>query len=226
MNAALARIPLARLLRTPRSLLTIAAWVLLAVGFAAVAREQGASHGADRALVGAFGALVVPLLCYGIAGGALGSTSLSRAGAPAVGFGATPPRAALATAAVILGASVASCAVLGAAVAIVAHGSSDPPVARDALASAYAGALGGAAYSSLFVLGSAFGRRGGGRTIALVADWVLGANTTFVALVTPRAHLRNLLGGAPPAGLGERLSAVSLVLLAALFLALAVRRAR
>ncbi len=101
-----------------------------------------------------------------------------------------PLRAAAATVAVVVGVSAAACAVLGAAVAIVAHGSADPPVARDAVASAYAGALGGAAYASLFVLGSTFGRRGGGRTVALVADWLLGANATAVAFVTPRAHLR------------------------------------
>jgi hypothetical protein len=199
---------------------------MLAVGFAAAARAQGASHGADHTLVGAFGALVVPLLCYAIAGGALGATSLSAAGAPAVAFGATPPRAAAATVAVVVAASAASCAVLGAAVAVVAHGSADPPVARDAIASAYAGALGGAAYGALFALGSTLGRRGGGRTVALVADWLLGANATAVALVTPRAHLRNLLGGTPPAAFGERASAVALVLVAVVFATLAVRRTR
>lgn len=226
MNAALARLPLSRLLRTPRTVLTTGGWALLAVGFAVAARSQGASHGADRVLVDAFGALVVPLLCYAIAGGALGAGSLSSAGGPAVMFGATPARAAAITIAVIVGASVASCAVLGAAVATVAHGSSDPPVAGDAIASAYASALGAAGYSSLFALGSTFGRRGGGRVVALVADWLLGANTTAVALVTPRAHLRNLLGGTPPAALGERWSAVGLLLLALLFAILALRRAR
>jgi hypothetical protein len=226
VNAAIARIPLTRLLRTPRALLTTAAWALLAVGFAVATRAQGASHGADHALVGAFGALVVPLLCYAIAGGALGATSLSSASAPAVAFGATPLRATFATLAVVLTASIASCAALGAIVAVVAHGSADPPVARDAFTSAYAGALGGAAYASLFALGSTFGRRGGGRTLALAADWLLGANTTAIALVTPRAHLRNLLGSTPPAALGERASAVALVLLAALFVALTIRRTR
>ena len=226
MNAAPARIPLARLLRTPRTLVTIGGWTVLGIAFAVVARVEGASHGADRALVGAFGALVVPLLCYAIAGGALGSSSLSAAGAPAVAFGATRLRAAAASIAVVLAASIAACALLGAAVAVIAHGSSDPPVARDALASAYAGALGGGAYASLFVFGASLGRRGGGRTVALVADWLLGANASAVALVTPRAHLRNLLGGTPPAAIGERLSAVALVLLAALFLAAALRRSR
>jgi hypothetical protein len=226
MNTALARLPLSRLRRTPRAWVTIGAWTVLAVGFAVAARSQDASHGADHTLVGAFGALVVPLLCYAMAGGALGAKSLSAAGAPAVAFGATPPRAAAVTVAVVVAASAAACAVLGAAVAIVAHGSADPPFARDAITSAYAGALGGAAYASLFALGSTFGRRGGGRTIALVADWLLGANATAVALVTPRAHLRNLLGGTPPAAIGERASAVVLVLLVVLLATLAVRRTR
>jgi hypothetical protein len=102
----------------------------------------------------------------------------------------------------------------------------DPPVARDVLASAYAGALGGAAYAALFALGASFGRRGGGRMVLLVTDWVLGANSTALALLTPRGNLRNVLGGAPPWGLGERGSAIALLALAFVFAAAAVRRTR
>jgi hypothetical protein len=229
--AALARPPLARLLRTPRSLLTLGAWCLLAVGFAIAARASGSSHGADHALVGAYGALVLPLLAHALVGAVVGSSSsnarsLAASTAPLVSFGASPARAA----AVAVGVAVVACAALGAvlaaAVALLAHGADDPPAAADALASAYAGLLGGAAYAAWFAAGASFGRRGTGRTVLLVVDWLLGAGHGAVALVTPRAHLRNLLGGDAPMGLSGRASTAVLVALAVVCAALAVRRAR
>jgi hypothetical protein len=224
--AALARVPVARLARTPRSWLPVAGWALIGLAMAAVARSEAAPNGADHVLVGAFGALVVPLLAYAIVGGALGGGSLRASIAPTVAFGAPPARSAAVT--VVFAALVAAglSAGLGALLAAVAHGLDDPPVARDALVSAYAGALGGGAYAAFFALGASFGRRGGGRTVLLVADWVLGSNSTALALVTPRGHLRNVLGGAPPWALGERGSAIALVALALLFATTAVGRTR
>jgi hypothetical protein len=223
---ALARVPVARLARTPRAWLPVAGWPLLGVAMAAVARSEGAPNGADHVLVGAFGALVVPLLAYAIVGGAIAGGSLRASVAPTVAFGAPPARSAAVT--VVFAALTAAClsAGLGALLAALAHGVDDPPVARDALISAYAGALGGAAYAALFALGASFGRRGGGRAVLLIADWILGSNSTALALLTPRAHLRNVLGGAPPWGLGERGSAIALVALAVLFASVAVRRTR
>ena len=86
-------------------------------------------------------------------------------------------------------------------------------MALDALTSAYAGALGGAAYAAWLALGTALGRRGGGRAALLVVDWVLGAGTGATATITPRAHLRNLLGGTPPMNLSESSRACALVIL-------------
>jgi hypothetical protein len=224
--AALARVPIARLSRTPRSWLPIAAWTLLGIAMAAVARSGAAPNGADHVLVGAFGALVVPLLAYAIVGGVIGGGSLRASIAPTVAFGAPPGRSAAVT--VVFAAALAACvcAGLGALVAAVAHGVDDPPIARDALASAYAGALGGAGYAALFTFGASFGRRGGGRTVLLVADWLLGSNRTALALLTPRGHLRNLLGGAPPWGLGERGSGAALIGLAVVLALVTVRRTR
>jgi hypothetical protein len=224
--AALARPPLARLLRTPRALLTLGAWCLLAVGFALAARIRGSAHGADHTLVGAYGALVLPLLAYALVGAVVGARSLAASTAPLVSFGAPPARAA----AVAIGVAVAACAALGAVlaalVALVAHGADDPPAAADALASAYAGLLGGAAYAAWFAVGASFGRRGGGRTVLLVADWLFGVGHGATALVTPRAHLRNLLGGDSPMGWPGRASTAALVGLALACALLAVRRAR
>ena len=226
MIAALARVPVTRLARTPRSWVPIAAWLALGLVLAALARSEGAPNGADHVLVGAFGALVVPLLAYTLVGGALGGGSLRVSIAPTVAFGAPPARSAAVTVGLAMVIAAVVCAALGAVVAVVAHGVDDPPASRDALVSAYAGALGGAAYAALFAAGASLGRRGGGRAVLLVLDWILGSNDSAVALLAPRAHLRNLLGGSPPWGMGERGSAVALLVFAMVLAAVAVRRVR
>jgi hypothetical protein len=223
---ALARPPLARIARGPRVWLGVTAWCSLALVFAELARIHGAPHGADHALIELYGAVAVPLVTYILVGAAVASQSLRGSTSPLVSFGAAPLRAALATLAVAVVLSGAASAVLGAAVALVAHGHSDPPLLRDAFVSAYAGALGGAAYAAWFGLGSSFGKRGGGRSIFLALDWILGASSGAGAVVTPRAHLRNLLGGVPPMGLSQRASGAALLGLALLFTLLALRRSR
>jgi hypothetical protein len=214
MIGVLARPPFARLTRTPRSLVAVMAWCALAVTAAFIAHAGGWVHGADHALVETYAALALPLIAYVMVGAVCGTRSLSGSSTPLVAFGASPTGAAMAIVAV----AVAACGLLGAslaaAVALVAHGSADPPRTCDALTSAYAGALGGAAYGSWLSLGAAFGRRGGGRAAFLVLDWVLGTGNESAAAITPRAHLRNLLGGVPPMDLSERASAMALVVLA------------
>ncbi len=142
MIAALARPSLARVFRTPRALLALGAWGVLALGFALAARSRGSANGADHVLVGAYGALILPLLAYTLVGAVLGARSLAASTTPLVRFGASPTRAAAVTVGVAVGAGVVAGALLAALVAVVAHGSGDPPVAGDALASAYVGALG------------------------------------------------------------------------------------
>jgi hypothetical protein len=222
----LAQPPIARLARRPRAWIAVAAWGALALAFAIAARQQRAAHGADHVLVDTYGALVLPLVAYLIVGATLGSQSLRASIAPVVGFGAAPARAAAATIGVAASASAALGGVLGAAVALVAHGISDPPLWRDAIVTAYAGGLGGIAYAAWFSLGASFGRRGLGRAGLLIADWVLGATSGAGALLTPRGHLRNLLGGVPPMDLPQRASAFALVAIALLCGAFALLKAR
>jgi hypothetical protein len=168
----------------------------------------------------------LPLLSYALVGTVVGWRSLAGSVGPLVSFGAPAARAA----AVAGGVAVLACAALGAglaaAVALIAHGVDDPPALADALASAYAGAMGGGAYAAWFTLGASFGRRGGGRPVLLVADWILGSGSGPIALGTPRGHLRNLLGGTPPGGWSERASAWALVGLALVCVLWAVRRCR
>jgi hypothetical protein len=94
----------------------------------------------------------------------------------------------------------------------------------DAVASAWIGALGGAAYVAWFALASLVGRRGGGRSAAFVIDAVLGGAATFGAIPWPRAHLRSLVGGALVPGLSEWQSAVVLAVLALSYWGLCIVR--
>jgi hypothetical protein len=212
--AALGRIPVARLVRTRRSWLAAGAWTTLAVVLAVEARAGVASHPADRVLIDAYGAVILPLLAYTLVGATLGAPSMARSNAGVVAFGAPAVRAALATVTVAAIACASVGALLAAASALIAHGTGDPPPLRDAIVSAYAGGLGGAAYASWFSLGASIGRRGGGRVVFLVTDWLFGASDGALSLATPRAHLRNLFGGAPPMDASERSSAIALVVLA------------
>jgi hypothetical protein len=223
---ALARLPLARLARSPRAWLGVGAWGLLALGLAFAARRAGTSHGADHVLLDGYAAFALPLLTYALVGAALDARSVAGATAPLVAFGASPGRAA--AAGVLVGA--AGCALAGsllaASVAALAHGPGDPPAMRDALTSAYAGGLGGLAYASWYALGASFGRRGGGRLALLVVDFLASGDDGVFGMVTPRAHVRNVLGGPAVMDLSERASAAALVAMAVVFGALVVARAR
>ena len=221
-------LPLARLTRARRGWLPIVSWIALALVAAAIERSRASAHAADATLLGIFGAIALPLLAYGVVGAALGGTGLARAGAPLVSFGASPARAALGAIGVSAAVTALLAAAAGASVAAIAHGPADAAVggvARDVLTTAWVSGLGGIAYACLFALGAAFGKRGGGRSAALAADWILGTGTGFGAALTPRGHLSSLLGGDAVMALSGTVSAVALVILAATFAAIAVNRA-
>jgi hypothetical protein len=111
------------------------------------------------------------------------------------------------------------------AIAALAHGASDPPLSRDLLTSGWIGALGGATYAAYFSFAATFGARGGGRSAALIIDWILGAGSGASALFFPRAHLRNLVGGEAALEMSQRSATIALLLLATFFSLFAVTRA-
>jgi hypothetical protein len=227
VSIALARAPWARVCRGGRSRATLAVWAAMGLALAVAARSRHVSHAADRVLLDAYGPVILPLLAYALSSAVVGARSFSAAVAPLRAFGASPVRAAVAALAVAIASSAMAGGVLGAAVDAIAQGPAVRSfILRDAGTSAYACALGGAAYASWFVLGATFGRRGGGRFVFLLADWALGANETVAALVTPRGHLRNMLGGVPPMELSERGSAIALVAISLVCAAIATWRVR
>jgi hypothetical protein len=225
VNAVLA-LPVARLRRTPRAWLPVALWSLLAVGAAAVLRHGRVPSNASETLLSPFGSFAVPLLSYAVVGATLGGDGLSRSTRSLVAFGAAPFRVALGSIAVAMVVAATLSSIVGLLVVVLGHGEGDPPLLLDALATAWVALLGGAAYAAAFAFGASFGKRGGGRAAVLALDWALGSGSETAALVTPRAHLRSLLGGDAVASLSGHASALCLVLLAAAFAWLAARRAR
>jgi hypothetical protein len=220
------RLPIVRIARSPRALLPLFAWLALAFGDAMFERRHVSPHAADHALLDVFASLALPLLAYSLVGAMLAGGGLGRATRPLVTFGASPARAALGTVVASALASALLCGAVGAGVAALAHGPSDPPLGRDVLTTLWISALAGAAYAALFAFGSSIFANGSGRVVALALDGLLGLGTSGSAVITPRAHLRNLLGGAPPIELSQRTSAVLLAVLALVFAAATSARAR
>jgi hypothetical protein len=224
MNA-IATVPLRRLFRGSRAWLSVGFWVALAVAPAALERVRAIGHGADHALLGFYASIALPFLAYSVLSAVLGREGLGASGIVLANFGAPAGKVALSTVTVALAASALLGGGLGAVVAIVGHGALDPPLSEDATRAFAVGALGGAAYAGLFAFGSSFGARGWGRSVLLVLDWVLGSDVDTVALFTPRAHVRSLLGGPAPLDVPGRTSYFALGLMVAVFTWLAVSRA-
>ena len=166
------------------------------LGVAMLERAQGAEGAADRALSGGAFGVALPLVAYFLVGRACAGSSLREALFPltrhgldrrplALGFTLPPALLAMGFG------GVASLFVV-----LLTRGFSDPRVVSDAAMSIWIGLLSGAAYAAAFTGASALGRRGQGRTWLLVADFLLGAGSSFLAFPWPKGHVRNLLGGA------------------------------
>ncbi len=220
-----ARLTLARFTRLRRGWVTMGLWVALALVVAAMGRARAVAHGADHALLGVYGAIALPLLAYGVVAQGLGSEGLARSGVSLLPLGASPLEAARASVAVVVLVSALLSGLLGAAVAVIAHGSADPPIVADAARSFEIGLLGGAAYGAFFMFGASFGARGFGRSLLLVLDWTFGVGGGASSLLVPRAHVHNLLGGGSPLDVSSRGSFLALVIITVASAGLAVMRA-
>ncbi len=225
MSPSTATIPWLRLSRAPRVWTAIVLWCAVALAPALLARRASIGHGADHALLGMYSAIALPFLAYTVLSGVLGRDSLGRSGLVLANFGASPRRVATFAIAVAVLASSALGGGLAALVDGLAHGPLDPALAQDLPRAFAGGALGGAAYAAFFALGASFGARGFGRSVLLVLDWIFGAGTSASALLTPRAHVRALLGGPAPLDVSSRVSSAALVVMVLAVTWLATARA-
>lgn len=210
MILALARVPFARLVRSPRGWLPILGWSALALVSAFVVGRHG---GADRALLGVFAPFVLPLVAYGLVAASFGGERVGDAGASLRGFGASGTQTALAGTGVAVLASAIAGALLAVALVAIGHGPLDAPFGHDAATSAWIGALGGASYATVFAAGACFGKRGSGRSAILIANWLLGSGRGSGALLLPYGHVRSLLGGDPVLTMSQRGSSIALVVI-------------
>jgi len=221
MMVALARLPLTRLRRSPRNLLAIVAWIALAVVAACVENNFSAKAGADRALLGTFGTVALPLLVYAVVGATLSGDGLHKAVKPMIAFGALPWRAVVSTVLSAMLVSALLSGILAGAVTLIAGSSRG---AADAATSTWVAALAGASYAAWFSMGASFGARGSGRPVLLVVDYLFGAASGTSALITPRGNLRSLLGGPAPHDVSQRVNSTLLVVIALLCVLVCIRR--
>lgn len=222
MIAALSRVSMARLTRTPRAWLPVVGWLLLGIVGALGSRLSAQTTGADHVLRGQFGFVVLPLVAYGIVSATLAGSGLGAAVDGLVRLGASPPKAALASSLVAMTTSAIVTAFLAAVLCVIAHGDHDPPLVLDVPASFGVAFLGGATYAAYFCAGSAIGR-GAMRGGLLAVDWILGSTGGAGALFTPRGHVASLLGGQACFELSRRASSVVLFVLMICYLGLAIR---
>jgi hypothetical protein len=220
----LTRLPFARIFRTPRAWLSCVLWLGFAVAVALFEKSHAESHAADHVLPDAYGGLVLPLVVFALVGAVVVSTSLRASIFPVTAIGASGARAAIASVVVVALVSAVVCGAFGAA--LVPLSGAIAPIRADVIASGWVSALGAACYASFFVFGTSFGKTGTGRMIFLVIDWVLGSAGGPLEIITPRAHLRNLLGGAPLDHCSQTVSAVTLAAIAVLCMLFSARRAR
>ncbi len=157
--------------------------------------------------------LVLPVFVYSVVARVSSTGALGSAVGPLA-------RAGLSRRSLLLSVSLvveALAAAAGAALALLAFWAVSRPDGSSAglglAAVLLLGAAAGASYAALFCWGATIGTKGGGKTVILGLDWVLGMSSSAWALPWPRAHLRNLLGGEAVLGLPSWASVVALILL-------------
>ena len=197
----------------------------LVVASALIERRASSIGGLDRTLTATFH-LVVPLVSFGVVAQALGRQRLGDGLWSAARFGVARRSVALGAIAVAIVASALASLVLVLLAVGLAHGPGDPPLARDLFTSGWIAAVTGMGYAGWFSLGATFGRRGGGRWLALAADFVLGGGTGVLGVLLPRGNANNLLGLSAPLALGQTASTAALVATALVLGGLAALRCR
>ncbi len=198
----------------------------LALAIAAARFEWAISpRGAlDRTLLRDNLGWLLPLFGYFVFNRAFARGSLQRAWSPIARHGGkssaawvgliAPPTAAL----VVAGALFAALGV------VFAREAQANGFALELYRSVWIGSAAGLAYAAWFSLGSSLGRRGQGRLYLLLGDFLFGSGAGWLALPWPRAHIRNLLGGAPALEMDQ--AAAGLALLIGTVFALSSSRAR
>jgi hypothetical protein len=187
------------------------------------------------AIASAFGGLTLPLAAAAVAATLFGAGTRSRGRIDRiVAAGSEPDRALLPTLGAALLASVASAVVAGIVTGVLLRTILHLPTyfVADVLGTAWANALGAAAWSALaiaFVIGTG---KPGRAYLVVAVDLVTRLLPGAVAWIAPSAHVGNVLGAPPPRGflrvpvLPQLASVAFLLAMAALAAFVASRRYR
>ena len=179
-----------------------------ALAAAFVARRAGSSGSVDRAL-GVVFSYVVPLSTLATTALVMRRSALRDVVWPVARFGVARQSVALGVTFANALACAASVMFLALVTIVFAHGPSSGALAHDLMTTGWIALLTGAAYGAWFSLGSALGKRGGGRVVVLALDFVLGKLGLLGALF-PRIHAESLLGLEASAALSQPASSVML----------------
>jgi hypothetical protein len=218
-----ARLASARL-RCPSSALVLLISALVVFAAAVLERRSNATTAPDDVLSGIAFGIALPVLAYLISERACDGQRLDRSVDSIARYGADRRRAVLglllvsASATALVGACLVLIAMLG------AHTLSDASLAFDVRSGVGIALVSGFAYALYFSTASLLGKRGGGRTWALIADFAFGTGSSGFATLWPRSHVRNLLGGIPALELSQTsawfaLTAIGIACLGVSFLA-------
>ena len=211
-----------RLARSRLSALSVGTVTVAGVGLTALAavaeHSVSPAHAPARALQGPAFGLGVPLVTMAIVALFTGHDNLRSSTKPLAWLGAD--RRSVVVGMVVVGAAVAAGinVLVGVGTALLAHGGHGGGMWTDAGTAAWVAVLASLTYASLFTFASTIGRKGGWRSWAWLADLWLGTMTGYGAVIAPRAHTLNLLGGPCVGHLSQASSAAALLLLAAIFL--------
>lgn len=195
------------------------------IGVALLERAHGRSGAADRALMGGGFGVALPLFCFFLVTRVCASESTRGALHVLTRHGADRRAALVGLALPAMGLAAGFAALSSVAVVLVTRGFADPALGKDLLTSAWIGLVAGIAYVAAFLGASAFGRQGRGRGWLLLADFMLGAGGSFLALPWPKGHLRNLLGGVPVLEMSQAAALLALLGTSFAFLWLGALRA-
>ncbi len=211
-------------LRGSSAPLTLGVCCLAVFAVATLERSSDAGSAVDDTLSGVVFGVALPLLAYLVSERVCAGGRLEHSVDVVARYGCERRPALLGLLLVAAVATAFASALVTLAGLLGAHSLADPRLLGDVLMSLCIALLAGAVYALWFAAASHWGQRGGGRKWALILDFLLGAGSSSIALLWPRAHVRNLLGGEAALGWSQTTAWVALISIAVMSIFVSVRR--
>ncbi|HEX7450669.1 MAG TPA: hypothetical protein VF294_00210, partial [Polyangiaceae bacterium] len=198
-------------LRSASAAVVLTIFALAVFAAAVLERRSDAAAAPDDVLFGIAFGIALPVLAYLVSERVCDGKRLERSVDSVARYGADRRRAVLG----LLLASALATALGGAFLVLVAvlgaHTPGAASLAFDLRSSVGIALVSGFAYALCFGAASLLGKRGGGRTWALIADFAFGTGASAFAALWPRSHVKNLLGGTPALDLPQASAWLALI---------------